>query len=443
MANPLNCLVVDDENDIRELIVMTLTRMGLKADSAANLDDAKFMLRQKSYALCLTDMRLPDGNGLDLVRYINQHHAGLPVAVITAYGSADNAVSALKAGAFDYITKPISLQQLRPLVQSALNLPNAAGNVSGPSLVGESSALQQIRATITKLSRNQAPVFISGEAGTGKSLVARLIHQASSRQSGAFITLDCSAIPEQQLEKEIFGDEDEPGALQKASGGTLFFKEIAALPLASQVRLLRAIQDKSISIPGQRKEETIDVRIISASQRNLTAMMERGQFRQDLYYRLNVIALDLPALRDIPEDIAPISQYLLKRLCQAQKIDVPLIARETQQMLLQHYYPGNVRELETILERALTLHDGRSLQPADLRLQTESKRVALEIEANGLPLPDYLESIEKQAILNALEKTGHNKTAAAKLLGVSFRTLRYRLSKLGLGKDSDGDEDED
>lgn len=446
------CLVVDDETDIRELIVMTLERMGIASDSAANVDDAKFMLSRGHYSLCLTDMRLPDGNGLDLVKYIGIHHAGLPVAVITAYGSAENAVSALKAGAFDYLTKPISLNQLRPLVQSALKLAETepAPPENSPSLTGDSALITQVRAMIEKLARSQAPVHISGESGSGKELAARLIHANSSRREGPFVAFNCGAMSEALLEAEFFGyrkgsfvgaEHDKMGAFQLARGGTLFLDEVADLPLPTQVKLLRAIQDKKIRMVGDAHEEPIDVRIISATHRSLPQRMEAGQFRQDLYYRLNVIELRMPALRERSEDIPMLVKNLLEKLCLQSKTPAPTLDKDALDILRHHHYPGNVRELENILERALALCDGKVILADDLLLEQESvvldTTMLEKTDSKGMALPDYLENIEKTAILNALEKTRHNKTEAARLLGVSFRTLRYRLSKLGLSKDQD------
>lgn len=443
------CLVVDDETDIRELLVLTLERMGIAAFSAASVDDAKYMLGQRQYALCLTDMRLPDGNGLDLVKHISSTYSGLPVAVITAYGSADNAVSALKAGAFDYLSKPISLNQLRPLVQSALNLPAPQTPAfSSPSMIGESAAMVQVRELIEKLARSQAPVYISGESGSGKELAARLIHLNSSRRDAPFIVVKCGAIPANLMESEFFGlkkgalagtHQDKQGLFQAASGGTLYLDEVADLPLPMQVKLLRAIQEKKVRMVGDHHEESIDVRIISSTHRNLGTMMENGLFRQDLYYRLNVIELKMPALRARAEDIPPLSQALLEKLSKQAHIPPPVIDAKAMQALRKYAFPGNVRELENILERALALCDGKTISVDDLLLENVHANipVAVPVENNGLPLPEYLESIEKTAILNALEKTRHNKTEAARLLGVSFRTLRYRLSKLGLGKEHD------
>lgn len=448
-----SCLIVDDETDLSELLIITLERMGIKADSAENLDDAKFMLRQRQYDLCLTDMRLPDGNGLDLVRHIGQHHIGLPVAVITAFGSAENAVSALKAGAFDYLTKPISLQQLRPLVQSALKLsqPQSSGGVDSPlKLAGESPALAQIRTSIEKCARNQAPVYINGEAGTGKELAARLIHQNSARRDGPFVTANCSTTPEHLIESEFFGHkkgafpgatQDKRGLFQAANGGILFLNDVSDLSLAMQVKLLRIIQEKKVRVQGASEDEAIDVRIISATHRDLGAMMEKGAFRQDLYYRLNVIALKMPALREIPQDIPVITEYLVKKQSDHMRTPAPKIDAEAASLLMQHRFKGNVRELESIIERALTMCDGNSICIQDLSLPAETLPTAANNAAialdDNVALPEFLEHIEKQAILVALEKTRQNKTAAAKLLGVSFRTLRYRLSKLGLSKDDD------
>jgi two-component system response regulator PilR (NtrC family) len=443
------CLIVDDEADIRELLILTLERMGLEADSAADIASAKALLEQRTYTLCLTDMRLPDGEGLELLHHITQHFPGLPVAVITAFGSAENAVAALKAGAFDYLAKPISLHQLRPLIQSALKLPQHPPlHPDQPALIGTSPAILQVRAMIEKLARSQAPVYISGESGSGKELAARLIHLNGARREGPFIAVNCGAIPENLMESEFFGykkgaftgaNQDKIGFFQAAHGGTLFLDEVADLPLAMQVKLLRAIQEKKIRVVGGVSEDPVDVRIISATHRNLSQMMESGQFRQDLYYRLNVIELKMPALRDMPEDIPLLVTTLLSRYCQGHHIQTPHLTEAAMQALTCYTFPGNVRELENILERALALCDGVSIQAEDLLLhpgQTHSLPEAPQSPApEKIPLPEYLENIEKQAILDALEKSGQNKTAAAKRLGVSFRTLRYRLAKLGLGRD--------
>ena len=450
------CLIVDDEKDIRELVILTLERMDIMAESAGNLEEAKQLLSSQHYDLCLTDMRLPDGLGLELVQYITANHAGLPVAVITAYGSAENAVSALKAGAFDYLTKPLSLKQLRPLVESALKLSSIDNRKSSNTvdLVGHSVAMDNVRIMINKLARSQAPVYISGESGSGKELAARLIHSNSSRKDKSFVAVNCGAIPENLMESEFFGykkgaftgaAQDTTGLFQAANGGTLFLDEVADLPLAMQVKLLRAIQEKKIRIVGGTLEEGVDVRIISATHKNLTDMMSQGLFRQDLYYRLNVIQLKMPALRDRPEDIPELTQKLLHKLCNSQSINIPILADDAIQLINNLHFAGNVRELENMLERALALCDGVTIRVDDLLLDQEFK---FRVEAippadpsstEEINLSDYLEDIEKLAITKALAKANNNKTAAAKLLGVSFRTLRYRLTKLGLAKDDDAD----
>jgi two-component system, NtrC family, response regulator PilR len=493
MVNSYRCLVVDDETDIRELVVLTLERMGIQAESASSVTDAKHMLNSFSYDLCLTDMRLPDGLGLELVQYINAQFPGLPVAVITAYGSAENAVSALKAGAYDYITKPISLKQLRPLVESALKLSSQkeSQGANTVDLIGASPAMGYVRTMIAKLARSQAPVYISGESGSGKELAARLIHLNSSRKDQSFIAVNCGAIPENLMESEFFGYkkgsftgaiQDTLGLFQAANGGTLFLDEVADLPLAMQVKLLRAIQEKKVRVVGSTSEEAVDVRIISATHKNLNAMMEKGEFRQDLYYRLNVIQLKMPALRERPEDIPELTERLLGKLCLMQGIGIPGIADEAKVYIQQLPFHGNVRELENMLERALALCDGVTITVEDLSLEEmpaslsdkpvlpwnapnldePSQQIAAILAATppresaptaqatsgstmlpmDISLSDYLEDIEKRTILQALEKTNNNKTAAAKLLGISFRTLRYRLSKLGLSKEQDTDLDE-
>ena len=461
MAQQFNCLVVDDETDIRELVVLTLERMDIRADSAGNLEEAKQLLTQRSYNLCLTDMRLPDGLGLELVQHISANYSGLPVAVITAYGSAENAVSALKAGAFDYLTKPISLKQLRPLVESALKLSSSdvKDTQNTVDLIGTSPAMGLVRIMIGKLARSQAPVYVSGESGSGKELAARLIHSNSSRRDKAFIAVNCGAIPENLMESEFFGykkgaftgaAQDTAGLFQAANGGTLFLDEVADLPLAMQVKLLRAIQEKKVRTVGGTAEEAVDVRIISATHKNLSTLMAQGLFRQDLYYRLNVIQLKMPALRERPEDIPELTQKLLLKLCNAQSIPVPILQESASQLIAERHFAGNVRELENMLERALALCDGQTINADDLFMgeefsakpPTKAAHEKVDFDPSHdseIGLPEYLEDIEKRAILKALAKANNNKTAAAKLLGVSFRTLRYRLAKLGLAKEDDGD----
>jgi two-component system, NtrC family, response regulator PilR len=460
MTQKLTCLIVDDETDIRELLTMTLERMDIETYSAGGVEEAKALLKQRQYALCLTDMQMPDGTGLDLVNYITEFHAGLPVAVITAHASADNAVRALKAGAFDYLTKPISLKQLRPVIEFALKLPaqSSPNSTNTLEMIGDSEPIQYVRSMIAKLARSQAPVYISGESGSGKELAAKLIHKNSSRAEGAFIAVNCGAIPENLMESEFFGykkgaftgaHQDKEGMFQAASGGTLFLDEVADLPLAMQVKLLRAIQEKKVRMVGSTNEEAVDVRIISATHKNLSEMMDAGLFRQDLYYRLNVIQLKMPALRDRPSDIPLLAKLLMARLCASMNITEPQIDGATQAYISKLQFPGNVRELENMLERALAMCDGQTITIADLLHEDElkldrPKKQSFEPDQSlEISLSDYLEDIEKRAIVSALNKANNNKTAAAKLLGVSFRTLRYRLAKLGLAKEDDTDLDSD
>lgn len=461
MNEKLTCLIVDDETDIRELLTMTLERMDIDTHSARNIEEAKALLATRTFALCLTDMQMHGGTGLDLVRYVAEHHAGLPIAVITAHASADNAVSALKAGAFDYLSKPISLKQLRPVIEFALKLTTHThhDDTNTLAMIGESSSIQQVRNMITKLARSQAPVYISGESGSGKELAARLIHQNSSRKDGQFTAVNCGAIPDNLMESEFFGykkgaftgaNQDKEGLFQAASGGTLFLDEVADLPLPMQVKLLRAIQEKKVRMVGGTTEEAVDVRIISATHKSLAKMMDDGLFRQDLYYRLNVIQLKMPALRERAVDIPALTIRLLNALCEQMGITpAPSIQDDALDYIQQLPFPGNVRELENLLERALALCDGQHITMDDLLIEDENIAIQpnlphqiTDVSAfstknhHETSLPEYLEDIEKRAILDALEKTKHNKTAAAKLLGVSFRTLRYRLVKLGITKET-------
>lgn len=432
-------LVIDDEADIRELIDLTLARMGLAAECVGSVREARAALDAGRFQLCLTDMRLPDGEGLDIVRYIGEHHAQTPVAVITAFGSAENAVAALKAGAFDYLAKPVGLEQLRALIKSALRLPEAGGDSEDPlqTMIGDSPSMQQVRAMIEKLARSQAPIYISGESGSGKELAARLIHNRSARSSGPFVPVNCGAIPENLMESEFFGyrkgaftgaDSDREGFFQAASGGTLFLDEVADLPLAMQVKLLRAIQEKKVRKVGSVAEEAVDVRIICATHRNLRDCVDKGAFRQDLYYRLNVIELRMPPLRERVEDIAPLVESILRRLCGESH---PLLSAGALKSLELYSFPGNVRELENILERATALSAGDLIEGEDLHLEPEE--MAGEAVGRGSEtLDDYLNRLERQAILEALQKTEGNRTAAARLLGVTFRSMRYRLERLGI-----------
>lgn len=435
-------LIVDDEADILELLEITLLRMGLDVVKATCVADAIASLKQSEFSLCLTDMRLPDGDGLEIVRYIQAERPTIPVAVITAHGNTDNAVTALKAGAFDYINKPVTLEQLRALVKSALKLPERV-NSGGRNLVGDSAAMQQARELITKLSRTQAPVYITGESGSGKELAARLIHQQSNRAAMAFVPVNCGAIPENLMESEFFGykkgaftgaDNERDGFFQAANGGMLFLDEVADLPLAMQVKLLRVIQEKKVRRLGSNVEEPVDVRIISATHQHLARCVEEGRFRQDLFYRLNVITLKMPALREMREDIPLIAQTLLARLASEAGMGSPSLTKAAATALSQYDFPGNVRELENILERALALASSVQIDVDDLHLTPAVEENAGEIAQPGMqwPLQDYLDRLEREAIQAALEKTRYNKTAAAKLLGVTFRALRYRLERLGM-----------
>jgi len=441
-ASGRNVLIVDDEVDILELLELTLLRMGLEVERAENLASATKLLQTRHYDLCLTDMRLPDGDGLDLVKYINSHCEDLPVAVITAHGSAENAVAALKAGAFDYIAKPVSLEQLRTLVKSALSLAQPAEDKTGESrLLGASEAMSQVRQLIEKLSRSEAPVYISGESGTGKELAARLIHEKSARRSGPFVPVNCGAIPENLMESEFFGykkgaftgaEQDRDGFFQAANGGTLFLDEVADLPLLMQVKLLRAIQEKKVRKVGSTQEENADARIISATHQNLAKGVENGKFRQDLYYRLNVIELKMPSLRDMRDDIPLIAQAVLAQLAKQHGAPAAELDDDALQALLQYDFPGNVRELENVLERSLALSSGPKIVRDDLQLTPQQPAERVSVPDGKWPLQDYLDRIEKDAILEALGKTRFNRTAAAKLLGITFRSLRYRMERLGI-----------
>jgi two-component system response regulator PilR (NtrC family) len=438
-------LVVDDEPDIRELLELTLTKMGLGVVSVGSMGEARERLRSARFDLCLTDMRLPDGEGLDLVRHIAGLGADLPVAVITAYGSAENAVAALKAGAFDYVSKPVGLEQLRALVKSALSLPDQAGEPPRDlPLLGDSAPLHQVRELIGKLARTQAPVHVSGESGSGKELAARLIHGQGARRERAFVPVNCGAIPENLMESEFFGyrkgaftgaEQDRDGFFQAASGGTLFLDEVADLPLAMQVKLLRAIQEKRVRKVGATQEEPVDVRIISATHQDLAQLVESGRFRQDLFYRLNVIELKMPPLRDCREDIPAIAASILERIARAADTAPSRLSDGALEELRHYDFPGNIRELENLLERATALSSGREIGAEDLMLKpaiAEEPGARAADGALGAPLPEYLDRIEREAILDALARTHFNRTAAAKLLGITFRTLRYRMQRLGI-----------
>lgn len=437
-------LIIDDEPDLLDLADLTLARMGLNVDRAETVAAAHDRLKTRKYDLCLTDMRLPDGDGLEVVRYISQNLPATPVAVITAFGSADNAVAALKAGAFDYLSKPVSLEQLRTLVRTALKVPKTEpvrSEARKVRLIGESPAMRQILTKVEKLARNQAPVFITGESGTGKEVAARMIHELGPRAGKPFLAVNCGAIPENLMESEFFGyrkgaftgaDGDRDGFFQAANGGTLFLDEVLDLPTAMQVKLLRAIQERSVRKVGGTAEEPADVRIISASHKDMAAAVEAGRFRNDLYYRLNVIDLRMPALRERREDIPAFVSHFLGRMSSDGRA---LAVSETGlEALCRYSYPGNVRELENILERASALCDSDVIGEEELNLTPEGEGMAgLDLPGgDALPLQDFLDQVEREKILQALEQSKGNKTAAARLLGVTFRSLRYRIERLGI-----------
>ncbi len=431
-------LIVDDEPDIRELLGITLGRMGVQASPAANIAEALALLRQENFDLCLTDMRLPDGNGLDLVADIARRHPGMPVAVITAHGNMESAITALKSGAFDFVTKPVNLKDLRNLITQALKL-RGSPTAQSRALIGGSAVIERLRETVAKLARSQAPVYISGESGTGKELVARLIHEQGARAQATFVPVNCGAIPGELMESELFGHRkgsftgavaDKPGLFQAADGGTLFLDEVAELPLHMQVKLLRAIQEKRVRPLGADAEVAVDCRILSATHKKLAELVEAGEFRQDLYYRINVIELNVPPLRERADDIALLVEHFLAKKSVEFGVAVPRLTDDALAALLNYAFPGNVRELENILERALTLCENDQIRVADLRLP-EGPRAA-SASAAPAELQDYLDDVERSRILVALEQTRWNKTKAAKLLGISFRALRYRLQKLGI-----------
>ena len=459
MSKP-TVLIVDDEPDLVELVTLTLDRMNLAAAAAGDLGIARRMLAERHYDLCLCDMRLPDGDGLDLVAWIQQHQPQLPVAVITAHGNVETAVRALKLGAFDFVSKPLDLGVLRRLVAVAIKLgaPESSDTMRvGPRLLGSSPAMHALRALITRVARSQAPVHISGESGTGKELVARLIHAGGARQDAPFVPVNCGAIPTELMESELFGHKrgsftgavaDKAGLVQSAEGGTLFLDEVADLPLHMQVKLLRVIQEKAVRPVGEQLEVAVDVRILSATHKNLAHLVAEGTFREDLFYRVNVIELRVPTLRDRPEDVPELAEAILRRLGRRMKIAPPVLAKDALASLEGYAFPGNVRELENILERALTLCAGEQINAVDLQLRPATPAAATaqgataghasaaaansagSMVAEGAALGDQLESIERDAILKALEQTRYNKTAAARLLGMTFRALRYKVKKL-------------
>jgi len=438
-----NVLVIDDEPDIRELLEITLARMDLNAVSTCDVTSAKQALKKETFDLCLTDMRLPDGDGLDVVRFIQTQHPGLPVAVITAYGNVEAAVQVLKSGAFDYVSKPVDLDLLRRLVQAALKLTSQSlenTSTTPPSrLLGESPRIRQLQKTIIKVARSQAPLYIHGESGSGKELVAAEIHGASPRSDQAFIAINCGAIPAELMESEFFGHKkgsftgatsDKEGLFAAANGGTLFLDEVADLPLNMQVKLLRAIQERAIKPIGEQREQSVDVRIISATHKDLTAEVYAGRFREDLFYRLNVIELSVPPLRDRNDDIPLLANHFLEKIAQNWNSDKKQLSSAAMESLINYPFPGNVRELENILERSVTLSEGIIILPEDLALP--QKKTSTREAPSGENLASSLAGQERAAIMEALQATRWNKTAAAKQLGMTLRQLRYRLKKFGI-----------
>lgn len=473
-----NILIIDDEPDIRGLLSMTLERMGYTTQCAENIKHAVELLSENTFNLCLTDLRLPDGNGIDIVKRIQTSANQIPVIVITAHGSIDVAIEAMKYGAFDFINKPVDLNNLRSLVNNALlineNVPTQSSVID---LVGESTAAIKLKENIAKVSRSQAPVFIHGESGSGKELVARAIHKTSSRNNDSFVAVNCGAIPRELMESEFFGHtkgsftgahQDKQGLFQSAEGGTLFLDEVADLPMEMQVKLLRAIQEKSIRPVGSQKEMPINVRILSATHKNLLNEIKQDRFRNDLYYRINVIEINVPSLRERKSDISLLTNTLLTKIAAKNKEDISNITDDARTRLSAYYFPGNVRELENILERASALCSNNTILPEDLQLnghgtnaedsaqafkelnpldnndvtngQASNNRRVQDDKTNGQqaynasaePLDDYLDNIEKNIILSHLEKLRWNRTSTAKILGITFRSLRYRMKKLGI-----------
>jgi two-component system response regulator PilR (NtrC family) len=447
-------LIIDDEPDILELLDITISRMGIETECAENVKDALQFLKEQNFDLCLTDMNLPDGDGLQIISHIQQHCPSVPVAMITAYGNTDIAIAALKAGAFDFVNKPIEIDRLRTLIDTALKLAHATTQVeySGQvQLLGKTTVIAELRKKVTKLSRSQAPVYISGESGTGKEVVARLIHANGPRSSQPFIPVNCGAIPSELMESEFFGHvkgsftgaiEHKQGLFEAAQGGTLFLDEVADLPLPMQVKLLRAIQEKAVRKVGSNDEIALDVRILSATHKDLVSEVDSGRFRSDLFYRINVIELKVPPLRERMDDIPLLADFALEKLAAEWQIEKPALTDKAMEALNNYPFPGNVRELENTLERAYTLCEGDAITPEDLQLsdqkatdksdQSAALYQSREPEEAFGSLENFLELMETRSIKLALEKTRWNKTAAAELLGMSFRQLRYRLKKLDI-----------
>jgi len=433
-------LVVDDESDICQLLKITLNRMSIEADTVDCLNEAKNLLIQNPYSLCIADMRLPDGNGLDLIEYIQEKQLNLPIAIISAHGNMDVAIKALKLGAFDFISKPIDLTNLRTIISSAIKLNQPTRVVSSKNLLGESAIMQDLRNKISRLARSQAPVYISGPSGSGKELVARLIHQSGPRQHEPFIPVNCGAIPSELMESEFFGfikgsftgaNQDKVGFFQAANKGTLFLDEVADLPLDMQVKLLRAIQEKKIRPVGSLKEIYVDVRILCATHKDLAQLVKKNLFREDLFYRINVIELAVPSLSERKEDIPVIAQHILRKMANALGKNPLTLEKDAIAKLQSYDFPGNIRELENILERAQILSDGTRISASDLKISTPQKK-PLSYDNDPLPLDKYLQQIEKSIIEETLQKHHHNQTQTAKALKISLRKLRYRMDKLDI-----------
>ena len=448
---PQSVLIVDDEPDLCELLGITLQRMQIPSQAVHSLAAAKEALAATPFALCLADLRLPDGDGLELVAWLQERHPGLPVAVITAHGNVESAVRALKLGAFDFLSKPLDLANLRRVVSQALR--GAPRTNHGRALLGASAPMQALRTLVARVARSQAPIHISGESGSGKELVARLIHDSGPRRDGPFVAVNCGAIPAELLESELFGHKrgaftgavaDHKGLVQTAEGGTLFLDEVADLPLHMQVKLLRVIQERTLRPVGGTSEISVDVRWLSATHRDLEQAVAKSQFREDLYYRINVIEIRVPPLRERFEDLPELVDHVLARLAGEQGRPVPSLSREAQNRLASYPFPGNVRELENILERALAFSEGSTVTAEELQLRTTVGSLPIATPGAGLPpgvmpgatstgtMTDQLADLERTAILQALEKSRWNRTAAAQLLGLTFRQLRYRIAKLGL-----------
>ena len=436
MTKPL-ALVVDDEPDICELLAITLERMDIDTDTCGDVATAKQRLGSRDYQLCLTDMRLPDSDGLELVEWMQTSGLRTPVAVITAHGNVESAVRALKSGAFDFIAKPVDLADLRKLVANAMRLDLAGGGKA--RLLGDSAAITDVRNVIAKVARSQAPVHITGDSGTGKELVARMIHEQGARSVGPFVPVNCGAIPSELMESEFFGHRkgsftgavsDKQGLFQSAEGGTLFLDEIADLPLTMQVKLLRVIQEKTMRPIGQTDEIQVDVRILSATHKDLGELVAQGEFREDLFYRVNVIELNVPPLRDRGDDVFILSKHTLERLATEMQMAVPSLDAQAQDILGAYEFPGNVRELENVLERAVTLCDGTTITAGDIQVKAGGSTATAP--KSDAALGDKLENIERDEITQALEQNRYNKAATAKRLGLSLRALRYRIKKLGI-----------